>query len=174
MSQNPHQPLNAFSPEYLAALRERDEPPSASDADSVGPWRYRERDGRFYIFRQWESFETGHRPVAAFQSREDALLFMTALRVAAGMPVFRVRNPESPAAEGYEVEREGEVVGHLKSGRPELVTVANVLAATAHSPVDLAILLEMSGSQVQEMAGEILGQDILGGPGTGAGGSAET
>jgi hypothetical protein len=39
MSQSPVQPVTAFSPEYLAALRERDEPVTATDPDIIGPWR---------------------------------------------------------------------------------------------------------------------------------------
>jgi hypothetical protein len=48
-------------------------------------------------------------------------------------------------------------VGSLKTDRAELLAVAHALANVARSPVDLAILFELAGSEVQEMAGEILG-----------------
>ena len=38
-------PLSALSPEYLEALRQRDEPPGATDGDLAGHGRVRERDG---------------------------------------------------------------------------------------------------------------------------------
>jgi hypothetical protein len=154
-------PLTAFSDEYLTALRERDEPPSVPDADILGPWTVREHGGRFCIFREWESFEAGHKPVAELASREDALIFASALRAIGRAPAFRVRNA-SYGPEGYEVERGGDLAGHLKYDRSEWVIAAHVLVFLAHSPVDLAMLLDLAGTQVQEMTGEILGQDLLG------------
>ena len=46
--------------------------------------------------------------------------------------------------------------------RAELLAVAHALASVARSPLDLAILFELAGSEVQEMTGEILGQGALG------------
>ena len=155
-------PLNAFSDDYLAALRERDEPPNAADGDLVGPWRVREQGKKFYIFREWESFEAGHTPVAELANREDALIFVTALRAIAGPAFYRTRNPSAPGSEGCDVEREGELVAHFPYRREEWLVAAHVLAYLTRSPADLAMLLETSGSQVQEMAGEILGQEVLG------------
>ena len=166
ISEQPKQPVNAFSSRYLSALREKDEPPSALDAEFIGPWRFRERAGYFHIFWEWESFEAGHLPVADFLLREDALLFMTALRAVSELPVFRARKSSDPASDGYEIEREGELAGHLRSHPTEVLTAVNTLAVAARSPMDLAVLFEMSGSQVQEMAGEILGQEVMGEPGT--------
>jgi len=162
MSQSPVQPVTAFSPEYIAALRERDEPVTAADPDIVGPWRIWERDDMFHIFREWERFESGHQPVASFRHREDALLFTTALRACARPMIFRIQNPGPIAAEGYRVERDGEFVGYLKTDRAELLVAAHALSNVGRSPMDLAVLFELAGSEVQEMAGEILGQDAFG------------
>jgi hypothetical protein len=162
MSQSPVQPVTAFSPEYLAALRERDEPVTATDPDVIGPWRIWEREDMFHIFREWERFEAGHQPVASFKHREDALLFTTALRACVRPLTFRIQNPDPIPAEGYRLERDGELVGYLKTDRAELLAVAHALANVSRSPVDLAILFELAGSEVQEMAGEILGQDAFG------------
>jgi hypothetical protein len=156
-------PLNAFSPEYLAVLRERDEPPSATDGDVVGPWTLREQGGKFYIFREWQGFETGHLPLAEFSNREDGLLFLTALRAIAAEPAFRVRDPAAGGGDGCEVEREGVKVARFPYRREEWLVAAHVLVFLTRSPADLAMLKEISGSQVQEMAGEILAQEILGG-----------
>lgn len=161
MSQSPAQPVTAFSPEYLVALRERDEPLTAADPDIVGPWRIWEREDMFHIFREWERFETGHQPVASFKHREDALLFITALRSCVRPMIFRVNNPGPLPPEGYRIERDGDFVGFLSTDRAELLAIAHALATVSRSPVDLSILLELAGSEVQEMAGEILGQSVL-------------
>lgn len=158
MSQSPDQPVTAFSPEYIAALRERDEPVTAADPDVVGPWRIWERQDLFHIFREWERFEAGHQPVGSFKHREDALLFIAALRACARPMIFRIQSSDPIAPEGYRVERDGEFVGYLKADRAELLVAAHALSSVARSPVDLAVLFEMAGSEVQEMAGEILGQ----------------
>jgi hypothetical protein len=160
MSQSPAQPVTAFSPEYIAALRERDEPATVADPDLVGPWRIRERDGMFHIFREWERFETGHKPLASFKFQEDALLFSTALRACSRPMIFRV-HPGPLASDGYRLERDGELVGSLKADRAELLVTAHALSNLTRSPADLAILLELAGSEVQEMAGEILGRDVF-------------
>jgi hypothetical protein len=162
MSQSPVQPVTAFSPEYIAALRDRDEPVTAADPDIVGPWRIWEREDMFHIFREWERFEAGHQPVGSFKHREDALLFVAALRACARPMIFRIQNPGPIPPEGYRVERDGELVGYLKTDRAELLAVAHALSNVARSPMDLAILFELAGSEVQEMAGEILGQDAFG------------
>ena len=118
MSQHRAQPMTALTPEYLVALRERDEPVNAIDTDVVGPWRIREAEGRFHLFREWESFESGYRPAASFDHREDALLFGIALRISGGPAIFRVREGGPPGPEGYPVEREGLLVGTVKTDRP--------------------------------------------------------
>jgi hypothetical protein len=97
MSDRPQPRINAFSPEYLSALRERDETSvSALEAELAGPWTVREHEQRFHLFRDWESFEAGHRPFASFETREDAVLFLTALRMLARPPQFRGREAVSP------------------------------------------------------------------------------
>lgn len=161
MSDHPPRPVNAFSPRYLSALEEKDEPAGAAEAEAAGPWTLRERDGRLYVFREWESFETGHLATAEFENREDALAFLLALRVSARPALFRMREASEPSQEGYEVEREGETAGRLRVHRPDLLTVAHALAGVARSPADLALLMELSGPLVQEMTGEILGKEVL-------------
>jgi hypothetical protein len=75
--------------------------------------------------------------------------------------IFRIQNPGTVASEGYRLERDGELVGSLKTDRAELLVTAHALSNITRSPADLAILLELAGSEVQEMAGEILGQDVF-------------
>jgi hypothetical protein len=164
MSDSSPQPVNAFSREYIEALRQRDEPASVTDGDVLGPWRLEERSGEFHVFREWEAFQTGHSPVASFKSREDALFFQVALGIAGRPAILRAHEAEEPGKRGYVVEREGETVGSLRMYRAEVLVIAHTLASLARSPVDLSILFELSGSQVQEMTGEILGQGVLDDP----------
>src|ERR1700760_4333412 len=66
---------NAFSPSFLHRISQRDEPPTAGEADVAGPWRILETPGeRFGVFRMGESPERGHRPAAVFRARWIALL----------------------------------------------------------------------------------------------------
>lgn len=58
------------------------------------------------------------------------------------------------------MEREGETVGRIRVFRPDLLTVAHALAGVGRSPADLALLMEISGPLVQQMTGEILGQEV--------------
>ncbi len=162
MSQHRAQPMTALTPEYLAALRERDEPVNVADTDIIGPWRIQEAEGRFHLFREWERFELGHKPAASFRNREDATLFAIALRACGQSAIFRIREDGPRGPEGYRVEREGELVGTVKTDRTELLVTAHALAGIARSPADLAVLFELAGSEVQEMTGEILAQAVLG------------
>ncbi|MEA2605022.1 MAG: hypothetical protein QOF89_6014 [Acidobacteriota bacterium] len=169
MSDRPQPRINAFSPEYLSALRERDETSeSALEAELAGPWTVREHDKRFHLFREWESFETGHRPFASFETREDAVLFLTALRMLARPPLFRGREMVSPSA-AYVVERDGEVAGATRTYQRDLVLAANVLAGLVRSAVDLANMMGIAGGTTQEITGEILGVTVLGATGEPAG-----
>lgn len=160
MSEDRDRPASAFSPRYLAALKEKDEPSGAAEAEAAGPWVLREREGRIYLFREWESFETGHSPTAEFEAREDALAFLLALRVSARPALFRMREASGPSQKGYEVEREGERVGRIRVFLPDLLTMAHALAGVGRSAADLALLMELSGPLVQQMTGEILGQGV--------------
>jgi hypothetical protein len=160
MSDRPQACINAFSPEYLSALRERDETSGALEAELAGPWTVREHDQRFHLFREWESFESGHRPFGSFASREDALLFLTALRMLSGPPLFKGREPSSPPAD-HRLERGGEDVGVTRTFQPDLILAANILARLVRSAPDLANVLGLAGGTTQESTGEILGVTVL-------------
>ncbi|MBW8875600.1 MAG: hypothetical protein JF614_11610 [Acidobacteria bacterium] len=165
MSDRPQARINAFSPEYLAALRERDETSeSALEAELAGPWTVREHDQHYHLFRDWESFETGHRPFASFETREDAVLFLTALRLLARPPLFRGPEAASLPA-GYLIEREGVIAGATRTHHPDLLLAANVLAGLVRSAADLANVLGIAGGTTQEITGEILGVTVLGATG---------
>jgi hypothetical protein len=161
MSDRPQACVNAFSPEYLSALRERDETSGgALEAELAGPWTVREHGQRYHLFREWESFEAGHRPFGSFATREDAHLFLSALRMLSWPPLFKGRETASAPAD-HRIEREGEDVGVTRTVHPDLLLAANVLARLVRSAPDLANVLGLTGGTTQESTGEILGVTVL-------------
>lgn len=151
--------LNAFSPEILRALRERDEPEASLEGEAS--LVLREREGRFALFRNWRSFEAGDVPEATFETREDALIFL-----AARGALSRARRYEmgtSAGEAGFAVESEGCPAGWLRTFDSDWVFSANELAAVMRSSEDLARLMMLSGPARMEEVGEIIAREILAG-----------
>jgi hypothetical protein len=81
---------NAFSPSFLHRIAERDEPPTAGEADAAGPWHVVALSGGgFGVFRAGESPERGYRPAAVFRERWLALV------AAAVLPAPGVTRPSA-------------------------------------------------------------------------------
>ena len=155
-------PLNAFTPEFLRALRERDEPEtSAAEGEGETSLVLRESEGRFALFRSWRKLEAGDEPEATFETREDALLFLAARGV-----LIRPRRYELAASsEGrrFKVSAEGRPVGWLRTFDSDWMFSANALAAVLRSSEGLARLMGLSGPWRIEEVGEILAREILAG-----------
>ena len=67
---------NAFTPAYLARLREREEALTAAEAEMAGPWKVvpvRGKPGAVAVLRQWEDSDAGDRPVAEWWHEEPKL-----------------------------------------------------------------------------------------------------
>ncbi|MFL6192613.1 MAG: hypothetical protein ACJ75H_00470 [Thermoanaerobaculia bacterium] len=151
--------VNAFSQEYLALLRERDEPETAADCEQRSPLVLREHQGRFALFRPWQRAENGDLPEALFDLREDALWFLAARGAVSRLRTFSLREGEEQRSEeGFLVEKLGRPAGRLRSYDPDWVASANALVSAARSPEDLAEVLSLAGPQRQEQVGEILGR----------------
>ncbi len=153
--------LNAFTPEFLRALREQDEPATSEETEVETSMVLREVDSRFALFRSRRRFEAGDEPEAAFESREDALVFLAA-RGALSRPR---RYGLSTAAEGggFTVSAEGRPAGSLRTFDPDWVFSANTLAAVLRSSGDLAWVVVLSGPSRMEELGEILAREIQAG-----------
>src|SRR3954470_3241622 len=109
---------NAFTQRFLGRLAERDEPPTAGDADVAGPWRIEPIPGHgFGLFRIGESLARGFAPVAFFPSRWLALVMAAILPGTGRDPLFRIEK-ESDADGVYPLilpsPEGGEVVGRLQ------------------------------------------------------------
>ena len=158
---------NAFTSRFLGRLAERDEPPTAGDADVAGPWRIESvvwRGGHgFGLFRIGESLARGFAPVAVFPSRWLALVMAAILPGTGRDPLFRIeKDPDAdgvyplilPGPDG------GEVVGRLQLFDEAAVGGMNVVAHLLQAPESLAYLLEAAGAVALERCGAILDERI--------------
>jgi hypothetical protein len=154
---------NAFSPDFLKRISERDEPPTAAEADVAGPWHEEEIPGLGWgLFSAGTSHARGDRPYAVFTHRFTALLAAAVLPGTGREPAFRLHKEAGP--EGYVVEsgHGGEIVGHLALFDESLVTALHVVESLLRSPVCLAALLEAGGQVTLERAGAVLDERVSG------------
>ncbi len=147
---------NAFSPSFLEAFMERDEPPTAGEADVAGPWFVEPIPGLgFGLFRAGESLTRGFRPAAVFPDRWLALLAAAVLPGTGRDALLRLHKETDP--EGYGVALDdGTVIGHLELFDEPLLDAMNVAVSLARSPRSLAYLLEAAGPLALERCGAIL------------------
>src|ERR1700760_428315 len=121
---------NAFSPSFLHRFNQRDEPPTAGEADMAGPWHVEEIPGDgFGLFRIGESRDRGFGPYAVFQSRWLALL------AAAVLP--------GRGSGGFAVESAGgEVVGRCELFDETLISALHLAESLLRNPEGMADFLE--------------------------------
>lgn len=159
MSDNPRS-TNAFSEQYVAHLRDRDEPEGPWVRDLPEPLVIYEVGGLFGLFHPWQRPDAGDEPEATFTSLEDARLCLAGRlalrrkRIYELQPVTGARPPQ-----GYPVMREGVVVGHLRTFDPDWVHACHVLTCLAQSSEHMVTVLDLAGPTTVEQIGEILGRD---------------
>jgi hypothetical protein len=157
---------NVFTEQFLGRLAERDEPPTAGDADVAGPWRIEPVAGEgFGLFRLGETLARGFEPVALFPSRWLALLTAAVLPGTGRDPLVRL--DKTPGADGsYPLHLpclDGEeVVGHFRLFDEPTVNALNVLLHLLQAPESLANLLEAAGAVALERCGVILDERTAG------------
>jgi hypothetical protein len=152
---------NAFSASFLALINQRDEPPTAGEADMAGPWRILELPGlRFGVFRLGESPSHGHRPVAAFDERWLAQLVVAVLPGTGREAAFRLDEESGPDGFALSTGNGDELVGHLRLFDMGLVAALHVVERLVRSPEALAHVLEAAGPLSLERAGAILDERI--------------
>jgi len=149
-------PLRVFTEEVLARLHQRDEAPTAGEAELAGPWRVSRRPegGGFDVFRRGDE-EAGEAPLGVFTGRHLALMVAAALPGVGREELFRV-GPEAVEA-GYPLLRLGCEVGALRVFLADLARSLHVLECLLRSPAALALLLEAAGPTALERAGRELG-----------------
>jgi hypothetical protein len=152
---------NAFSPSFLHRISQRDEPPTAGEADVAGPWRILEMPGeRFGVFRIGESPERGQRPAAVFRARSWALLAAAVLPGTGRDAAFRMA--KDSGLEGFSIEtgNGGEPVGHSRLFDERLIEALHVVERLVRSPEALALLMEAAGPLALERAGTVLDERV--------------
>lgn len=147
--------IRVFTAEVLERLRERDEPAIAIEAELEGPWEVERPPGGvgWGVYRRGE-VEAGELPLCRFAERHLALLAAAVLPGLGRGRVFRV-GPEA-TAEGYELVRDGVVVGSARFFLSDLAGALEAVEAVARSAVALALVLEASGATVLEQVGREL------------------
>ncbi|HZF07360.1 MAG TPA: hypothetical protein VFE33_01080 [Thermoanaerobaculia bacterium] len=158
----PVSPLdNAFSPSYLALLRDRDDAVTAAEAELAGPWKIEPvpgRPGAFAILPLWEDLAIGDPPVAVLWHLETARLLAVLLPAIDREPLFHLE--EQAGAEGYPLvavygEQGPQVAGWLDRYEPRWAEGLHLLEAVVRSPWALATLLEAAGPGAEEQVRRI-------------------
>jgi hypothetical protein len=168
----PNQPhhSNAFAVSFLDRLAERDEPPTAGEADVAGPWRIEPIPGHgFGLFRMGESLGRGFAPAAVFPSRWLALI-CAAILPGTGQDPLLLLSKEADADGAYPVTLAGGgsgdgggdegPVGFFPLFEERAVDAMTVLLHLLRSPESLAFVLEAAGSVALERCGAILDERV--------------
>ena len=154
-------PPNAFDSTFLRRFDERDEPPTASEADTAGPWTIEPVAGvGFALYRAGESRARGFKPVALFTERWLALLAAAVLPGTGREPLLFL-SQEAGAGGSYTVTlKEGRPVGQLALFDESLVDHMNAAIGLIRLPQSLTNLLEAAGAVALERAGALLEERI--------------
>ncbi len=151
---------NAFSASFLHRFNQRDEPPTAGEADVAGPWHVEEIPGQgFGLFRSGESLERGFAPYAVLRPRWLALLAAAVLPGTGRDAAFRLHKERGTG--GFAVESlRGEVVGHCELFDENLIQALHMADGLLRSPEALASFLEAAGPVGLTRAGAVLDSRI--------------
>jgi hypothetical protein len=155
---------NAFAEEFLRRFVQDDEPASAAEADTAGPWRIEPAstaDGReaFGVWRQGERPDWGDAPAGLFRERATALL-AAAVRPFVGRDPFYELGKERWNG-GFPLLRQGEAMGWVELFDEDWAFGVNVLERFTRSPMALATLLRAAGPLALERAGRILRERVM-------------
>jgi len=154
----PSHPPNAFAPAFLHRFEERDEPPTAGEADAAGPWFIEPVPSLgFGLFRAGESLARGFQPAAVFPDRWLALIAAAVLPGTGRDALLRLNRENDALGYGVVLD-DGEIVGHFELFDEPLLDAMNVAVALVRSPWSLAWLLEAAGPLALERCGTILAE----------------
>jgi hypothetical protein len=156
-------PPNAFSPEFLAHVRDEDEVLTATEATGSGPWKVEPvpgHQGMVAVLREWESLERGDAPEAVFCNEETGRIFAAILPPAEREPLFHLAEIAEGEV-GFPVKAVfGEqgpcTVGWMRRCEPHLVAALHLAEALVRRPASLAVLVRVAGSGAIEQIGAIL------------------
>jgi hypothetical protein len=162
----PSTPGNAWNPSFLSRFDERDEPPTAHEAEVAGLVTIRPVPGRgFCLYLPGERPGLDFLPIACFFERSRALLAAAVLAGTGRDPAFVLRkypnNPEGFALlAGFDRDGNPEIAGHLLHFDETWAAALHVAAALVRSPQHLALLLEAAGKAALDRTGTILDEQV--------------
>jgi hypothetical protein len=163
-------PPNAFSPEFLADARERDESLTTAEAEFSGPWKLEPLPGHpgwTGVLREWESLAEGDIPEAVFREEETGVICRVVLPLLEREPLEHLaKDPAAPAADselpgGYPMvamhgEEGPQVRGLLRRYNLRLAAAIHLVEGLHRSPAALAALLDAAGGEALEQVGRAL------------------
>ncbi|HBL31994.1 MAG TPA: hypothetical protein DD490_34660 [Acidobacteria bacterium] len=144
---------NAFTEDYLELLSRRDEPLTAAEADTAGPWHLEAHPQGWAVLRQGESLAKGSVPAAVLQ-KKDAARLTAAVLPGSGRRQRYTLGQEAEAL-GFPLLDDQKVVGHLRFFDERLLDALNVVDAVVSLPGDLAWMLDGAGGLALDHAGKI-------------------
>lgn len=151
---------NAFDPGFLTLVDRLEEPPTAAEAEKNVLWRVvPTRDGRWAVLADGDDLGEGDAPAAVLHDHGTALLVAAALPGTGRDPLVRLR--KDPEADGFPLEVDGEIVGHLRLFDVDLGAALQTLESLRRAPLDLARLLQGTGGVALQRAGKILRRLVL-------------
>jgi len=163
----PPTPPNAFSPEYLAEVRDRDDSLTAAEAEFAGPWKLEPlpgHPGAVAVLREGESLAEGDEPEAVWLDDERGVICTVVLPLIEREPVLYLdeeADPNGPLPGGYPVivvhgEEGPQARGWLRRYNPELVRALTTVEALNRAPAGHARVLEAAGGGAIEKIGREL------------------
>jgi hypothetical protein len=166
-SEGPPTPPNAFSVDYLAEVRDRDESLTAAEAEFAGPWKLEPlpgHPGAVAVLRESESLAEGDEPEAVWLDDERGVICTVVLPLIEREPLFYLdeeADPSGPLPGGYPVivvhgEEGPQARGWLRRYNPELVRALNTVEALNRAPAAHAAVLEAAGGGALERIGREL------------------
>jgi hypothetical protein len=160
-------PPNAFSPEFLADAREREESLTTAEAEFSGPWKLEPLPGHpgwTAVLREWESLADGDVPEAVFREEETAVICRVVLPLIEREPLEHLA--EDAAAEpqlpgGFPIiamhgEEGPQVRGVLRRFNLRLVEAIHVVEGLNRNPAGHAAVLDAAGGGALEQVGRAL------------------
>ncbi len=151
-------PPNAFRAQFLRFAEQRDEPPTATEAEFAGPWRRQHGESGNAMLRSWEEPRQGDRPFASFSDDQTAQLALALLPARGALGTYQLSQEEH--GEGFLLQRNGRPVGHLAYFDEHFVEALSALEALIKNPLALANLLEAAGPTALEQTGRILSRQM--------------
>ncbi len=145
---------NAFAPDFLDLMAERDEPPTAGEAETAGTAQVVPWGGGYAVLGEGFSLEEGDLPMAMLIDRSTALLVAAALPATGDEPIYQLG--KEARTDGYPLYRHGRFAGHLAWYDENLVAALKHYDHLNCTPACLAQVLEAGGGLALERAGRLL------------------